>query len=703
MSASEKQVAKLIRKGWVPVDGDNALLINARLFKIGFISLLSPDQCTAPLVEENKPFAISEKRSVVAAYNDKDSRKAKQYFNLPHDTVSLINDKRRGECYVPVMVANEQGKAAAALYIHPRKLGPENTQAGLAPFTAFHAETCLLGAQLNCRSNGIIRHFTKHHVTFLEGEYIDAITSTPGENSYEMMQLKELEIMAMLMASHSLKGPDGKPQAQVTHHLPWLDYILSSVLLWRQGYMSYHALFTLCEIMISKKIEHEHKIAHIYGSLGLAFRFITPFDNLLNPTKPITAESVLEQLGIDERESPSINPQLDTITGLLELLKSESGPFVLSATALDSSILQKLADDVKTKKQEKLKAREGEFVNQYLSLLTANTFDLEQKNWWEKAIASGKQIETIDELLEVANVLALAIAANPASGDTERVNACSFVSTQARQIQVVYERLYKLGAMSLPPVTCWTSLPLFLTHSQSTCGATFYFEYAPHAAAISRLIERNIVGGAISNMVAYAQGQKGTSVKGYLETHQYVPCYSFFRPISGPEAPEITMPGVKTLPSPISGFIINGLGTYDHGRADEIITFGARDDDQHTPYGAFYDPPSHHAFLIFGNKPMAPRLLELSLTFSGVNSTGTTQDFGYNNSRDRFFEPDGQITPELSDQFRYIPDPLKLQSLKKSSDVKFSWYGFFSGRDYQDELTNYSLSSEHDGKWWRCG
>lgn len=579
MSASEKQVAELIRKGWIPVDGENALFINAPLFRQGFISFLDPDQCQTPPIEENEPFDISKKRSIVVASNDKSSRKAKQYFNLPATTVSLRNVHRRDECYVPVVVANEQGKAAAALYIHPRKIGPEDPQTAPKPFTAFHTETCLLGSQLSCRtSNGSIRHFTKHHVEFLEGEYITAITSAPGDNSYETMQLEEHQLMAMLMASYSLKGANGRPQAQVIHHLPWLDYVISAALLWHQGRMSYEALLTLCEIMLSKKIEHEQKIGNIYSSLGLAFRFITPFDNLLDPTKPLTAESILEQLGINERERASqlINPGLEAITDLLEILSSEQKEILLSEGSLDSELALNISDRLQRKKHEKIKLREKDFVNKYLALLTENSFDLEQKHWWEVAITrSGKQIDTLDNFLEIANALAMAIAASTPAENPENANACSVLSTQGKQIQVVYEKLYKSEDMRLPPVTCWTSLPLFLTHSQSARGTTFYFEYSPHAATITGLIERNIVGGAISNMVANILGQETISVKRYLDSRQHTPYHTFFRPISDAKAPEVAiMPGVKTLQTPIVSFIINGAYIYDPEIDNEVITFG---------------------------------------------------------------------------------------------------------------------------------
>jgi hypothetical protein len=112
------------------------------------------------------------------------------------------------------------------------------------------------------------------------------------------MQLKELKSMASIMKSYSLKGPDGKLKAIITHHLPWLDYIISSSLLWWQGHMTFQALYSLCEMMLLKKIEQEEKIGTVYSSVGLPYRFISPFENLLNPDEDLSAKSILIQLGV---------------------------------------------------------------------------------------------------------------------------------------------------------------------------------------------------------------------------------------------------------------------------------------------------------------------------------------------------------------------------------------------------------------------
>ena len=586
MGISKQQIAELVRKGWLPVNGENALFINETLFRKGIISLLDPSNYEASKIEENGPSAVSKERSIIFLKDDTGSRKAKQFFNLPATTLSLRNTNRRDECYVPVIVANEQGKAAAGLYINPRKVGKDDLQIMSKPFTAFHTETCLLGSQLSCRTNkGSIRHFTKHNVEFFEGERIVAITSSPGDNSYEAMQFEELQLMAIVMATYSLKGSDKKPKAHVTHHLPWLDYILSGALLWYQGHMTYPALRTLCEMMISKKMEHEDKIGTIYRSLGLTIRFITPFDNLLNPEKGITAESILEQLGVEEieGEAQQKEPDLELITKLCDILKSNSDykQRFLGDTMFESNLLQQLSDDIQKGKVEKRKLREKAFIDKYIMLLTENTFNTEQKDWWEKIIttkkSSGKEIETLEDLLEMANALALAIAASHAPPDPDSSNACSFVSTQAKQIQVVYEKLFKIEEIKLPPVTCWTSLPLFLTNSESTLGATFYFEYLAHAATISRLIEHNILGGAIANMVAWANGQKGKSVKCYLDNHtNTTPFHLFFRPIAEEVVAEVVaMPGVKTFGQiPEMFFQINGLSEYVPEIDDEPIIIG---------------------------------------------------------------------------------------------------------------------------------
>ena len=280
MGVSKQQLIELAQKGWLPVNGEHALFINEILFRKGIISLLDPSHCDVSKFENDGPSAISKDRSVVFLRDDKSSRKAKQFFNLPDTTVSLRHTKRRDECYVPVIVVNEQRQVVAGRFIHPRKIGQSEEETAFKPFTAFHAETCLLGSQLSCRTNkGSERPFTKHKVELFDGECIVSITSSPGDNSYETMQFEEFQLMAIILASYSAKGTDGKPTAQVTHHLPWLDYILSGALLWFQGRMTYEALYSLCEIMILKKSEHEEKIGTIYHSLGLACRFMTPFDN----------------------------------------------------------------------------------------------------------------------------------------------------------------------------------------------------------------------------------------------------------------------------------------------------------------------------------------------------------------------------------------------------------------------------------------
>lgn len=573
MRLDEKKIAELVRKGWLPVDGAKALFINDPLFKKGIISFLDPSNCQVSKIEDDGPFSVSKERSLVFSNDDKSSRKAKQFFNLPATTTCLRNPKKRDECYVPVIVADKQGKVVAGLYIHPRKVGTEDFREKNKPFTAFHTESCLLGAELSCSTaTGSKRHFTKHDVKFYEGEQIVSITSSPGDNSYETMQLEELQLMAMFMASYSLKGDDGKPVAKVTHHLPWLDYILSGAVLWHQGHLSYQALHTLCEIMILKKTEHENKISTIYRSLDLAYQCITPFENLLNPTKSITAESILEQLGINEKESEEQDQDQDLyiMTKLQDILK-------------DKHLLQAFFEELQTKKNNKKSAREKAFVSQCITLLTENAFNTEQKDRWKSIIAAkkvlGESIETLENLLQTANALALVIAADKDSSEPEHSNACSLVSTQGKQIQVAYEKLFKLEELKLPPVTCCTSVPLFLTSSQTTQGATFYFEYLPHARSIRQLIDRNIVGGAVSNMVAWMSGQEGKSVKCYLDKHENIsPTHMFFRPVAEEIIPEVSvMPGIKTLHyAPGMFFTINGLSEYNPEIDDDPIIIGSR-------------------------------------------------------------------------------------------------------------------------------
>lgn len=537
MAVTAKEVIELAQKGWLPVNEEKSLYINETLFRIGIISFLDPSNYQVSKTEEDGPFAVNPERQVILLKDDKSSKKAKQFFDLPTNTTSLRNTSRRDECYVPVMVANAHGKADAGLYIHPRKVGQEDSKTNQTLFTAFHAENCLLGSQLSCRTNkGSVRHSIKHHVEFYEGEYIVGITASPGDNSYETMQFEELRLMATIMAKYSVKDQDGKPTAIVTHHLPWLDYILSGVLLWSQGHMTYPALHAFCEMMISKKIEHEEKLGSIYHSHGLTSRFITPFDNLLDLGNEITADSILKQLGIDEREEiREQEPNLAMVEGLWSILKSNpEKKALLNGDTSESHALKQLFDDLQRRKLEKRKSREQALINQCTHLLTKNSFDLEQKKWWEKIIttkhSSGKDIETLEELLENANALALAIAA---SHDSEHSNTCSFVSTQGKQIQVVYEKLFKEMQLELPPVICWTSIPLFLTNSQSTVGATFYFEYLGHALTISQLIGRHIVEGAMANMMACMNGQEGKSVQFYLDPKiDTQPLHQFVRSIS---------------------------------------------------------------------------------------------------------------------------------------------------------------------------
>lgn len=482
--STEQQSTDLTQNGWVPVNEDKKLFISELLFQRGIISLFDPSHGQAPRIEANGAFAISKERSVFFSA-DKSLRRANQFFRLP-DTVGLRHTNRRDECFVPVIVRDEQEKISAGLYIYPRRVEQGGLQTKSKPFTRFYVETCLYGFQLRFETNLGVRPLPKYSIEFMEGECVKAVSLYPGDNSYETMQLQELQLMATIMANYSLKGVGKELQAQVAHHLPWLDYIVSSALLWYQGHMTYQALLSLCEMMILKKIEQEQKVGAIYRSVGLASQCITPFDNLLNPEKALTAESILNQLGIDENEK-------------------ESHQFFYN--------LQSSSDDT-TNFQEKT------LIKKYVMCLTGNAFNTEQQDWWQRVVtakaASGTPIETLKDLLETANALAVAIAVSPHSDDAESSNACSFVSTQGKQIQVVYEQLFKSGKISLPPVTCWTSLPIFLTNSPVTQG-TFYFNYLPHAKTLSKLIRHNIVEGAITNMAACMRGQEGCSVKDYLE------------------------------------------------------------------------------------------------------------------------------------------------------------------------------------------
>lgn len=585
MGVSDKRLIELIEKDWAAVDGEKSLFINKTLFSRGMISLLDPALCEAPILSFDKPFAISKERSLLFIKDEKISKIAKKFFDLPSIKVGLRHAKRRDELYIPVMITDEQGLVASGLYIHPRTLGEDDSQAELKPFTAFHAETCLLGSQLSCKTDkGSIRHFTKHHVEFFSGERIMSIISAPGDNSYETMQFEELQLMAIIMASYSMKGLDGKPMAEVTHHLPWLDYILSGALLWNQGHMTYQALHSLCEIMLSKKLEHEKKIGTIYHALGLAYRFITPFDNLLDPMKAVTADSILEQLGINEKDEQATYEDAhlelaNALSTILKLSKNQESP-AANQNIQDPDLLQALYLKLQQTNDEKRKGLDKAFVTKYIHLLINNNYNPEQKAWWSKLIASkiaaGEDLNTLESLLEIANALALAIATPPSSLEAKPSNVCSFVSIQGKQIQVVYEKLFKLSGAQLPPVTFWTSLPLFMTTSEATPGATFYFDYLAHAGAISKLIERNIVGGAISNMAAWMRGEEGVSVKKYLSSPMdpsKLQC--FFRPISDKTTQNLALtPGKTGYQPPAMFFQIEGDGYYDPDMNDESIIIG---------------------------------------------------------------------------------------------------------------------------------
>ena len=327
--------------------------------------------------------------------------------------------------------------------------------------------------------------------------------------------------------------------------------------------------------------------------------------NLLNPQKEITAASILEQLGIDQRkEAPQQEPNIELIKELCDILKSSSQNMqtVLSDTMLESHLVQQLADDLHKKRTTKKKLQENEFVHKYIMSLIENTFNMEQKDCWERIVAakhaSGDKVGTLEELLDMANALALAIAASHPANFLEYSNTCSFVSTQCKQIQLVYEKLFKLEGINLPPVTCWTSLPLFLTTSQTTLGATFYFDYLAHAITISRLIERNIVSGAVSNMVAWMNGQEGKSVKCYLDSHTLTPPYHiFFRPVSDASAEVVVLPEAKTLKqTPYMFFNINGCSEYNPEQDDEPIIIGYERGQ------VIQDTPVHHFFQPFSDE-----------------------------------------------------------------------------------------------------
>ena len=138
MGVSDKEVVELVRNGWLPINGEKALFINEKLFKKGIIALVDPSNYHPSKIEDNGPFSVSKERRVVFLNDDKSCKKAKHFFNLPVTTVSLLNAKRREECYVPVIVLNEQGQVVSGLYIHPRKVGQNDAEIGAISFTAFH-------------------------------------------------------------------------------------------------------------------------------------------------------------------------------------------------------------------------------------------------------------------------------------------------------------------------------------------------------------------------------------------------------------------------------------------------------------------------------------------------------------------------------------------------------------------------------------
>lgn len=445
-----------------------------------------------------------------------------EYFNssYPYQGIYLRNVNRKGEYYIPVIIRDESGVVTSSLYIHPQKIGEKDRGKHSNQYTSFHAETCLIGTQFECVNNrGEIKYSLKHDVTFGPTEKIVKIVSQPGDNSYETMQFEDVRLMAILMRAHSHKKADEPLSILVTHHLPWLDYILSGVLLFEQRRMEYQALFTLCELIIAKKIEHEKKLSCIYLEQKLNCVFVTPFANLLDPTKEITAESILQQLGVQDLDTiSSTEKQKKNLKQLREQLASPSLESDISSISSSSyekitrtSLLAGVSDH---KEDDSEQLTEHHFVQKYLTRLIKNKFNPEQQVWWEKLIHAkvslSKEIKTLDELLSIANTLVIALSASNSQ------NPCSFVSTQARQIQVEYEHLHKQTAIELPPATCFTSIPTFLTTSNQTRGSTFNFLYAQHSETIRTIIENNIVAGAIKNMHAWLHDGEFEPIISYL-------------------------------------------------------------------------------------------------------------------------------------------------------------------------------------------
>ncbi len=226
--------------------------------------------------------------------------------NLDLTSAKLIVNSRFEECYFKLdnsyFLITQTGKKAT-LESH---------------FNSFVTNGCLFGTHLQ----GILQNGAKipliDHQLKLTSPVID-IEVDDQLHLYEKSTFKTLTEHLVLMKKI------GANNFRIIYHLPGLDYILSGVLRFLRGEMTYFALKKYV-VHIKLRCEiHKMKIREITRDHQVNVFFLSPFDNLLDPTIQMNANSVLSVLYVDTKKfsDPDV-VEMMYVKKILRLLKKNN-------------------------------------------------------------------------------------------------------------------------------------------------------------------------------------------------------------------------------------------------------------------------------------------------------------------------------------------------------------------------------------------
>ena len=279
------------------------LYINSHFFKRGIL-LISPDKANQNKVsEEKKSFMINEREFV---FYKPDS--SKQTASRPHqgsvkkaqnimsslidfaltnksclesqdkNAPILFNKNRREEVFLPLLLGDDT-ENNTNLYLYPwaAKSGQTIPFSG---FKQFVSAGCLFGAAMQgMTQDGDAVTLINHQLTLRPGQKIESIRyNAETGNPFEQVLFQEFEKTCSLIKAFT-KSDQPK---RLLYHLPTFDYILFGLKLFIHNQISYSALDSFIQAVLSLQLTYKEKLGSLCQSHGIEIIFQSPFNNLFD-------------------------------------------------------------------------------------------------------------------------------------------------------------------------------------------------------------------------------------------------------------------------------------------------------------------------------------------------------------------------------------------------------------------------------------